>query len=202
MTTSPAPSRVLGIDPGTRVLGWGVVSREGARYRCHAHGVIRPRRTDPMPARLAAIAAGLREVIADHAPTEAAMEEAFHGRDARAALRLGEGRGAVLLVLAEADLPVAGYANNVVKRAVTGAGRATKERVAAMVCRLLTLDAPPATLDASDALALALCHLQRSAAPGREGAGPSARVREAIRRAREVDRPRRRNPRDGRAERP
>jgi crossover junction endodeoxyribonuclease RuvC len=146
-----------------------------------------------MARRLAHIASGLRAVLAEHAPTEAAMEEAFHGRDPRAALRLGEARGAALVVLAEGGLEVAGYANNVVKRAVTGAGRADKERVAAMVSRLLGLREPPETLDATDALALALCHLQRRALGGLGGGGPSPRVEAAVRRARETEALRRRS---------
>lgn len=185
------PARILGIDPGTRVLGWGVVERAGGRIRCVEHGVVRARREDPMARRLVTIAAGLREAIARLRPDEAAIEEAFTGRDARAALRLGEGRGAVLLVLAEAELPVTGYANNVVKRSVTGAGRAAKERVAAMICRMLALEAAPATWDATDALALAVCHLQRGALSELGAGGPSPRVQEAVRRART------RNPRDG-----
>jgi crossover junction endodeoxyribonuclease RuvC len=197
-----SPVRVLGIDPGTRVLGWGVVESRGRGFACLGHGVVRPRRQDPMPLRLAAIAVELRAIIARHAPAEAAMEEAFHGRDARAALRLGEGRGAILLVLAEAGLPVTGYANNVVKRAVTGAGRAAKEHVAAVVSRLLALDVPPATLDATDALALGLCHLQRGAQAGLEATGPSERVRQAVKRAREADRRPRGNPRDALPPRP
>jgi crossover junction endodeoxyribonuclease RuvC len=176
------PKRILGIDPGTRFLGWGVVAQEGPRGRALDYGVLRADPRQELPQRLVELARGLRSVIADHRPHEAAIEEAFHGRDARAALRLGEGRGAILLVLAEAGLSVTGYANNVVKRALTGAGRASKERVAAMVTRLLGLEAPPDRADASDALALALCHLQRGAI-GTESGGIPPRLAEAIRAA-------------------
>jgi crossover junction endodeoxyribonuclease RuvC len=179
---SVAPRRrVLGLDPGTRVVGWGIVQRTGNRLEAVAHGALRADPRRPVHERLATIAAGLREVLERHAPTEAAVEEAFYGRDARAAQRIGEGRGAALLVLAEAGLQVANYANNVVKKAVTGRGRASKQQVRAMLRRLLGLQEVPETLDASDALALAVCHHQRADLPG--GAGPPARVREALARA-------------------
>ncbi len=161
MAAGSESRRVLGIDPGTRVVGWGVVERDGPRLRAVAHGTLRADGKRPLEERLVRIAAGLREVIAAHAPAEASIEEAFFGRDARAAQRLGEGRGALLLVLAEADLPVAHYANNVVKKAVTGHGRATKDQVAAMLRRVLGLDEAPPSRDATDALALAVCHHQR-----------------------------------------
>lgn len=191
MTTDPAPRRVLGVDPGTRLLGWGVIEQTGRTVRVLGHGVLRAPPRDDLPTRLGVLAGGLREVVRTHHPTEAAIEETFHGRSARAALSLGEGRGAAIVVVAEAGLPVTGYANNVVKRAVTGAGRAGKERVQAMVMRLLGLRERPETLDASDALALALCHLQQ-AGPGVLGAcartpagraGISPRIAAALRAA-------------------
>ncbi len=176
--------RILGIDPGTRFLGWAVIEAQGPQLKAHGYGVLKANPRSDLPLRLATIAGGLREVIDAHHPDVAAMEEAFYGRDARATLRLGEGRGAALLVLSEAGLPITGYANNVVKRAVTGGGRASKERVRAMVVRMLGLAEPPTSLDASDALAVALCHHQRSGLDGLGAGGPSPRIQEAIRRAR------------------
>ncbi len=175
--------RVLGIDPGTRAVGWGIVERDGPRLRAVAHGTLRASGSASIESRLVTLAAGLRTVIAEHAPAEASIEEAFYGRDARAAQRLGEGRGALLLVLAEAGLPVGHYANNVVKKAVTGHGRATKEQVAQMLLRVLALEEAPDSNDASDALALAVCHHQRPAdAAGRGGVPP--RLAAAIAKAR------------------
>lgn len=182
-----AEVRVLGVDPGTRFLGWGIVEARGARMRSVAYGVLRARERDPLPRRLRVLARGLRQVIREHRPTEVAIEEAFHGRDARAALRLGEGRGMVLLLAAEADLPITGYANNVVKRAVAGGGRATKESVRQMVMRLLALPETPEPLDVSDALAMAICHVQRHGSPGGASGGLPPRVADAIRRARSAD---------------
>jgi crossover junction endodeoxyribonuclease RuvC len=175
---------VLGVDPGTRLMGWGVVVGVGGRYEATGHGVLRAP-AGPIGARLHALATGLREVVARYGPGEAALEEVFFGRDASAAVRIGEGRGAALLVLAEAGVPVTGYANNVVKKAVTGGGRADKERVLAMLRRVLGLGDRPETLDASDALALALCHHQRRGIRT-AGGGLPPRVVAAIARARET----------------
>lgn len=181
-----APRRVLGIDPGTRLLGWAVVEERGRDLGVLGHGVLRADPAKALPFRLGVLARGLREVVTRLQPTEAAIEETFHGRSARAALSLGEARGAAIVVVAEAGIPVTGYANNVVKRAVTGAGRATKERVQAMVVRLLGLEEAPETADASDALALALCHLQRPRlAGGGTGAGLPPRIAAALRAAKQ-----------------
>jgi len=201
VSADPTPRRVLGIDPGTRLLGWGVVEQRGRAYVVLGHGVLRAKARDDLPTRLGVLSVGLREVVRTHQPTEAAIEETFHGRSARAALSLGEGRGAAIVVVAEAGLPVTGYANNVVKRAVTGAGRAGKERVQAMVMRLLGLAEQPETLDASDALALALCHLQQAGSGvlgggsrGQTAAAPgiSPRIAAALRAADRAGRPPRR----------
>lgn len=164
---------VLGVDPGTHVCGWGVVSRRDGRLRAEGFGVVKAPSKAPVERRLAVVAAGLKQVVARYRPAEAAIEEVFYGRDVRAAVRIGEGRGAALVVLADAGIPVRGYANNVVKRAVTGAGRAGKERVQSMVKAVLGLRALSGPLDASDALALAICHWhQRSPAMG-IAAGPA-----------------------------
>ena len=165
-------------------MGWGVVERRGDRLSCVDHGVLRADPKKAIEERLLGIAAGLRAVIAEHAPDHVAIEEAFYGRDARAAQRIGEGRGALVLVAAEAGLPVAHYANNVVKKAVTGAGRASKEQVRTMIGRLLDLGIAPAAFDAADALALAVCHHHRRGLPGAPAGGLPPRVAEAIERAR------------------
>ena len=174
--------RILGLDPGTRLVGWGIVEARGSRMRCVAHGVLRARAAAAIEDRLAALAGGLRDVLATHAPAEVAIEEAFYGRDARAAQRLGEGRGALLLTLAEAGLGVHHYTNNVVKKAVTGNGRATKEQVQAMLTRMLALSEAPETMDASDALAIALCHHQRRGLP-QDAGGLPPRLADALRKA-------------------
>jgi len=160
-------------------MGWGIVDGRGSHYAAVAHGVLRVRADLPIAERLKVLVLGLRRVIAEHAPREAALEEVFYGKDVRAAVRIGEGRGAALVVLAEAGIPVTGYANNVVKKAVSGGGRAQKERVLGMITRILHLTESPETLDASDALALALCHHQRRGIT-REAGGVSPRIAAAI----------------------
>lgn len=176
--------RVLGIDPGTRAVGWGVVEHTGDRFTCLGHGVLKADPKQPIDVRLLHLARGLRAVIGEHEPDQAAVEEAFYGRDARAAQRIGEGRGALVLVVAEAGLPVAHYANNVVKKAVTGAGRASKQQVRTLVSRLLGLETAPEGFDAADALALAVCHHHRLGLPDAAGGGLPPRVAQAIERAR------------------
>jgi crossover junction endodeoxyribonuclease RuvC len=183
MVSPKTPVRVLGIDPGSQVVGWAVVEQRGdGRYQACAFGALRAPKGAAAAKRLEELCGGLEKVLAEHAPMEAAIEEAFHGRDASAALRIGEARGALLLTLSRGGLVPVGYTNNVVKKAVTGGGRATKDRVQTMVQRILCLDAPPTPFDAADALAVAICHLQRRGHLGGDGELPP-RLREALKRA-------------------
>ncbi len=180
----PVPAlRVIGIDPGTRVVGWGVVEMQGSRYRAIDHGALKANPRNDVPSRLTALVSELREVLQQYAPGEAAIEEAFHGRDPSAALRIGEARGALVVALTEHRLSVTGYTNNVIKKAVTGAGRASKEQVQGMVRRVLSMAEPPTPFDAADALAVAVCHLQRRGATAGEAPGISPRLRESLRKA-------------------
>ncbi len=183
MVSPKASVRVLGIDPGSQVVGWAVVEHgPDGRYVACAYGALRAPKGAAAAKRLEVLCDGIGIVLQKHAPTEAAIEEAFHGRDASAALRIGEARGALLLTLSRGGLSPVGYTNNVVKKAVTGGGRATKDRVQAMVQRILSLDSPPTPFDAADALAVAICHLQRRDHPGAAGDLPP-RLREALKRA-------------------
>ncbi len=151
---------VLGIDPGTRRLGWGVVERRGTRLVHRGHGVIHADEHQPIASRLVTIERDLVEVVRAHAPIVASVEALFYAKDAQAAAKLGHARGVVLLVCARAGLEVFEYAPALVKRAVAGSGRAEKSQVAQMIRVVLGLpSAPPA--DAADALALAVTHLQR-----------------------------------------
>jgi crossover junction endodeoxyribonuclease RuvC len=153
--------RILGIDPGTRYLGYGVVERVGAgRVRYVECGVIEPKRTAALHLRLAEIAAGVREVLEELSPETVAVEGVFHGVNARSALHLGHARGVVLALCGERGLPVFEYPPATVKRTVAGNGAAQKTQVSAMVRALCRLKQVP-TLDASDALAVAICHAFR-----------------------------------------
>jgi crossover junction endodeoxyribonuclease RuvC len=153
--------RILGIDPGSRYCGYGVIERVGAgRVRYLECGVLEPRRGAPLHLRLAEIGAGLRELIGELSPHAVAVEGVFHGVNARSALQLGHSRGVALMAAGEARLEVFEYAPATVKRAVAGNGAATKVQVSAMVRALCRLQRVP-RLDASDALAVAICHAFR-----------------------------------------
>jgi crossover junction endodeoxyribonuclease RuvC len=149
--------RILGLDPGLRRTGWGVVAVDGARLSHIAHGVIAPRETLPFAERLLALFEGVSEVIVLHAPHEAAVEETFVTANGSSTLKLGHARAAAMIAPARAGLPVAEYAAKVVKKAVVGAGGADKTQVAFMIARLLPTAGGPVA-DAADALAVAIAH--------------------------------------------
>jgi crossover junction endodeoxyribonuclease RuvC len=154
--------RLIGLDPGLRHTGWGIIEVSGNRLRFVAAGAVS---TDPArdtPQRLAALAAALRAVIGRYRPDEAAVEETFVNKNPDSTLKLGLARGAVLLVPAEAGIPVGEYSANHIKKSIVGAGHAGKEQVAAMVARLLP-GADAFKADAADALAVAICHAHNRA---------------------------------------
>jgi len=152
--------RVLGIDPGTAVTGWGVVERRGGAFVHLAHGTIATARGDALPRKLIAIHGMLAQRCAQWTPHTLALEKSFVGRNVQSAFRLGEVRGVAMLVAAALDLPVAEYSPAEVKLAVTGTGGADKRQVARAVARDLALVATSVRADAADALAIAICHLQ------------------------------------------
>ncbi len=152
--------RILGIDPGTQVAGYGVIETDGHDVRALDYGVVRCGRRD-LPARLKVIFDGLQTIIARFEPDVVAVEGAFFGKNVRSALKIGEGRGVALLAAASRGLEVAEYAPAEVKKAVVGSGRAHKSQVQQMVRLILALREPPAPEDAADALAIAICHFHR-----------------------------------------
>ncbi len=156
---------ILGIDPGSRRTGYGVISSHGNRFRLRDAGTIATHAGAALPRRLRVIYESLVTIIADHEPDVTAIEDVFNARNARSSLILGQARGAAMLAAALRDITVAEYAPREVKMAVTGNGAATKEQVRFMVQRLLGLAKPPASTDASDALGVALCHALRSGSP-------------------------------------
>jgi crossover junction endodeoxyribonuclease RuvC len=151
-------TRILGIDPGSRVLGWGVVDAEGSRVQHVAHGVIAPGTKHPLPERLVEIFGGIEEAIDRWQPEAAAIEQVFTARGPKAALVLGQARGAALLALARAGLEIGEYSPAAIKLAVAGHGRASKEQLGSMVGRLLGVRLGEVAHDATDALAVAICH--------------------------------------------
>lgn len=151
------PTRIIGIDPGLRFTGWGVVESLGNRLTFIAAGTVKSNSRDFLSDRLCSLHDGLEAVLDQHQPQEAAVENTFVNRDAAATLKLGQARGIALLVPARKGLAVAEYAPNAVKKSVVGSGHAEKRQVQAMVKMLL----PKAVWDsddAADALAIAICH--------------------------------------------
>ena len=158
-----APIRILGVDPGLRNTGWGIVDCQGSRLSFVACGRVQPAAAGEMGARLRDLHEGLMRVIVDYAPHEAAVEETFVNRDPQSALKLGQARGVALAVPALAGLIVAEYAANVVKKTVVGAGHADKRQIQTMV-RVLLPASSAESADAADALAVAICHAQHRGA--------------------------------------
>ena len=149
--------RILGLDPGLRFTGWGIIESTGNHLRYIAHGVAKTDDQADLAIRLQQIYQELRRVIECYAPDAAAVEEVFVNKNPASTLKLGMARGVVLLAPAESNLPVAEYSANRVKKSVVGSGHADKMQVESMV-KLLLPDAREATKDAADALAVAICH--------------------------------------------
>jgi len=151
-------TRLLGIDPGSRRTGWGIIDASGSRMQHVAHGVLAPPAALPLAERLETIFAGLEGVIERWQPEQAAIEQVFSARGVRSALVLGQARGVALLALQRAGLEIGEYAPAAIKLAVAGHGRAGKEQLATMAGRLLGTRLQGASDDATDALAIAICH--------------------------------------------
>jgi crossover junction endodeoxyribonuclease RuvC len=149
--------RIIGLDPGLRATGWGVIEVEGNRLVHVASGAVRSAANKALPERLVELHAGLVDVLETYRPDEGAIEETFVSRNAVSTLKLGLARGVVVLVPALTGMPLAEYAANQVKKAVVGVGHADKAQVAMMVRRLLP-GAGVTSGDAADALAVAICH--------------------------------------------
>ena len=153
---------IFGIDPGSERTGYGCVDSDGRRYRLVAFGTIAAPPHATFPERLSIIHAGLAALLAEHRPDCVAIENVFHAKNVRSALKLGHARGVALLAACQAGMAVAEYSPAEIKRAVVGFGRAEKPQVGAMIKLLLGLDAVPAPHDAADALAVAICHVNSS----------------------------------------
>ena len=161
--------RIIGIDPGLRHTGWGVISAEGSRLSYVASGAVHTETGQPLGERLRLLHVGLSQVIEAEWPDEAAVEETFVNRDPQSALKLGQARGIALVVPALAGLPVAEYSANLLKKTITGTGHAEKQQVAAMLKILLPRSAAVAG-DVADALAVAVTHAHHRRPPNFEAA--------------------------------
>lgn len=159
--TPRRPATILGIDPGTGLIGYGVVTRDepGRMGRLIECGVIRTSPGAPLPDRLKTIHEGLGELVARHAPTVLAVENIFYGKNVRTTAVLGHARGVILLAGALAAIPVFEYSPATVKKTIVGRGAALKPQVGFMVAKLLGLKTAPRPADAADAVAVAMTHL-------------------------------------------
>lgn len=165
--------RILGIDPGLRRLGWGLIEVDGPKIRHRANGTLTSG-TGELASRLLRLHEALTDIVMRHAPTHAAVEQTFVNRDPVGTLKLGQARAIALLVPAQAGLPIGEYAPNAVKKAVVGVGHAHKDQIGAMI-RLHFPGVEPDSADAADALAIALCHAHHLQS--------SNRLQEAVKRA-------------------
>jgi crossover junction endodeoxyribonuclease RuvC len=168
--------RVFGIDPGSARTGYGCVQSDGSRHKLIACGAITIPTSRSFPEKLKIIHTELGALMSRHQPDVVAIENLFHAANARSALKLGHARGVAMLAAVEAGVPIVEYTPAEVKQSVVGYGRAEKGQVQSMVQLLLGLSEPPAPFDASDALAIAVCHLHRM-----NLRGVSARVPDAPR---------------------
>jgi crossover junction endodeoxyribonuclease RuvC len=154
--------RIIGIDPGLRRCGWGIIESAGNRLTFVAAGTVTPPTTDDLAVRLATLFSSLSDLIGLYRPDEAAVEETFVNQGARSALLLGQARGVALMTPASLGLPVGEYAANLVKKSIVGTGHADKDQVQLMVKTLLP-SADFKGADAADALAIAICHAHHRA---------------------------------------
>ena len=154
-----SPIRILGIDPGLRNMGWGIIESQGSNLSFIACGVVKSDAALSLADRLRQLHEGLSAIIHAHMPVAAAVEETFVNRDPQSALKLGQARGIALMTPSLAGLPVAEYSANLVKKTVVGSGHAEKAQIAMMI-RVLLPKSDAKTPDAADALAIAICHAQ------------------------------------------
>ena len=153
--------RILGVDPGTIVTGFGVLEKNGSGYKVLDFGCVKLSSRDGFPKRLKKIYDELSDVIKRHRPDEFAIEDLFYAENAKVALKMGHARGVAILAAANHQIPTAEYSPREVKMAVVGNGGASKQQIQKMIQHLFKLREPPEPIDASDALAVAICHLHR-----------------------------------------
>lgn len=158
---------ILGVDPGTLVTGYGVIEERKGKFKVLAFDVVKNRSDQSMPIRLMTIYSTLCKVIERFHPDEFAIETAFYGKNAQSAMKLGHARGVSILAAVNAQIPTSEYSPREVKRAVVGSGAASKDQVSYMIQSIFSLQSPPKYYDATDALAVALCHYHKSAKPRR-----------------------------------
>ena len=167
MSRPESELRILGVDPGSKITGWGLILLNGPELKCLDHGIIRLPQRASLPDRLSHLYEGMTRLLAESAPDEVAVEDLYVARNARSALTLGHARGVILLACSQQPVMIREYPANSIKQAVLGQGgsAATKERVAFMVRAILGLPETPEPADVTDALACAICHAHKRDLP-------------------------------------
>ena len=161
MTNTPKERIIIGIDPGTQILGYGLLKQIGRQIEVLQYGVIHLDKYDHHALRLRKIHERISQLIEQYAPDEMALEAPFYGKNVQSMLKLGRAQGVAMIAALVKDIPITEYAPKKVKQSVTGNGNASKEQVAQMLVSQLNISEVPEKLDATDALAVALCHLHQ-----------------------------------------
>ena len=154
--------RVIGVDPGLNITGFGILDQKGGQVRVVAYGTIKPPTNESLPNRLEYLNNHMTELLEKFEPQSMAIEDTFHNKNVKSALLLGQARGVLLLAAASKGIPSVDYAPRKVKQSVVGNGAADKKQVQYMVQQILKLDVPPKPMDVSDALAIGLCHINQN----------------------------------------
>tara|TARA_Y100001970_G_scaffold206627_1_gene251629 strand:- start:670 stop:1152 length:483 start_codon:yes stop_codon:yes gene_type:complete len=152
---------VLGIDPGLVQTGFGLISISNQKIDCIDYGVIKPDKASDLPNRLLTIHEDVKSIISNYSPKIVVIEDVFYGKNIKSALKLGQARGSAMVAAASVNLPIYEYSARKIKQAITGNGNSTKEQIQFMVKNILNLKVLPMPIDASDALAIAICHSQQ-----------------------------------------
>ena len=152
---------VLGIDPGLVQTGFGLISISNQKIDCIDYGVIKPDKASDLSNRLLTIHEDVKSIISNYSPKIVVIEDVFYGKNIKSALKLGQARGSAMVAAASVNLPIYEYSARKIKQAITGNGNSTKEQIQFMVKNILNLKVLPMPIDASDALAIAICHSQQ-----------------------------------------
>lgn len=150
--------KILGIDPGYAIMGWGIIEKKGSTIKAIAYGSITTDKDVPMPERLKTLYSELMEIIAEYEPDEASIEELYFNNNAKTAIFVGEARGVALLACTNSGVPIFEYTPLQIKTSMTGFGRADKKQIQLMITKILALDEVPKPDDTADALAAGICH--------------------------------------------
>lgn len=175
---------ILGVDPGTRLMGYGLIRCQGKKVQVECYGIINLEKYQNQALKLKKIAERMAEIIEQYQPDEMALEAPFYGKNIQVALKLGRAQGVAMAAALVREIPITEYAPRKIKQAVTGNGNASKEQVAAMLAQILDFQREDIALDATDALGVALCHYYQNGQSSQKVAGWGAFVKQNPKRIR------------------